>query len=803
MNQLNSPTNKKNNYHKFEYIRGYMSKKKPAYRVNRTFRNQIYSEKVQNKFNTSIINSDCLFEIYEEILRKHSGIFEVNLKFPVRDIFALNLVYTPGVAAPCLDIQKDLLKSYAFTNRLNSMLLITDCSKFEKENWNDSAAMPFLEAFCVYYKSLVNIDCYPIIMDSSLVKYSEEFAETVYAISASFSAVEFFGVAENIVADFRKIYNNKKPNENTFCWIDASDKKSLYQRFGMDITFAYAAILRVLLDAQVYIDANTILEKIIIRFFLNEQDKKIFENVNLYKKTNIVLRETTRIIFDKLINIENYTEGDKYMESINNGSKIGFHYTKYYSFNKSEHNINNFELSEKYIQCKYEKFLLEGEHSWVNVLPNDYSPEKNTNDINALILHWRYKGVIQTNSKIHIREINHLEKLFCFDNLEKISEIIKKNPDEAFNLTCKSNLGAIITNGTAILGLGDIGAVAGQPVMEGKSVLFKLYGGTDIIPICIQEKDEEKLIKIIQRIGSGLSIINLEDIKAPQCFKVERELNQRFDFPVFHDDQHGTAVVTLAGLINAVKLKKIEDKSSIRIIMNGAGAAGLSVTELLISYGFTNFIICDTEGAIYKGRPNNMNDFKNKLAEMTNKKCEQGKLIDIIKNADVFIGLSVAGALTQDMIKTMAKNPIIFALANPKPEIYPKEALEAGAFIVATGRSDFPNQINNSLAFPGIFRAAIDTKAKNITTEMKVAAAVGIANLVDDDELRPDYIMPGSLDTGVSINVTKAVSEVAIKNGEARKTDINSDLIEENIYSWFLEGRLINPDYIKEMNLKF
>ncbi len=798
--------NRKNNFHKFEHIRSYISKKKPGYRVNATIQSQNHIQKIQNKFQTSIINQNSVFEVYEEILRKNRGILELSLKFPVRDIFALSLVYTPGVAAPCLEIQKDLAKSYSYTNRLNSMLIVTDCSKFEKQSgtWNDSAAIPFLEAFCVYYKNLVNVDCYPIIIDSSQIQNAGEFAETVYAVAASFSAVEFFGVAENTVANFRKIYNSKKPNENTFLWLDTSDKKALYQRFGMDITFVYAAVIRVLMDAQVYIDANTILEKIFVKYFIDENQKRIFENINnLYKKTNIILHEVTKIIFANLTKIENYAEGEQNLESVNYGSVLGFQYLKYYSFNKPEFNINNMELSEKYIQSKYEKFLLEGEHAWVNVLPNDYSLEKNTNNINALILHWRYKGVIQTSSKIQIRDINQLEKLFCFDNLEKVSEIIKKNPAEAFNLTYKSNMGAIITNGTAVLGLGDIGAVPGLPVMEGKSVLFKLYGGTDIIPICIQEKNDEKLIKLIQRIGAGLSIINLEDIKAPECFRVEKRLDESFDFPVFHDDQHGTSVVTLAGLINAMKLKKLQDKASLRIIMNGAGAAGISVTELLISYGFTNFIICDTEGAIYKGRPNNMNEFKNKLAEMTNKKCEQGKLEHIIKGADVFIGLSVAGALTQEMVRTMAEKPVIFALANPQPEIYPKEALEAGAFIVATGRADFPNQINNSLAFPGIFRAAIDTKAKNITTEMKVAAAVGIANLIDEEELRPDYIMPGSLDTGVSIAVTKAVAETAIKSGESRNIDFGVDLIEENIYSWFLEGKLINPDYIKEMNLKF
>ncbi len=794
---------KKNNYCKFEHIRNYLSQKKLDSKLVKDSNINENIKILQRKFSSSLLEEDKYFSIYEDILRKNTGILEVSLKFPVRDLFALSLVYTPGVAAPCLDIQKDISKSYAYTNRLNTMLIITDCSRFEKDElWNDSAAMPFLEAFCVYYKELANIDCYPLIFDSRQIKTTEEFVKTVYAVSSSFSAVEFFGVNETNVNTFRKIYNSKSPIENTFLWIDTSDRKSLCYKYKMDITFVYAAILRVLLDSQIYIDANTIIQKILSNFFKNENEKKNFENINLYKKTNLILREVIDDVFEKLNFIEFFSKDEKYIES-DTDSILGFKYVKYFSYNKPEHNINSMELTNNYIQSKYEKFLLEGDQAWVNVLPNHYSPEKNTNDINALILHWRYKGVIKTNTKIKFRDIDLLEKLFCFPNIERVSEIIKYNPQEAYNLTCKSNLGAIITNGTAILGLGDIGALAGMPVMEGKSVLFKLYGGTDIIPICIQEKNEDKLISLIKRIGNGLSIINLEDVRAPQCFKIERTLNQHFDYPVFHDDQHGTAVVVLAGLINAIKLKKVEDKSKIKIVMNGAGAAGLSVTELLISYGFTNFIICDTEGAIYKGRPGNMNEFKNKLSDMTNLNCEKGKLSDIIKNADAFIGLSVAGALTKEMIKSMASQPIIFALANPKPEIYPNEALEAGAFIVATGRSDFANQINNSLAFPGIFRAAIDTRVKNITTEMKVAAAIGIATLIDDNELRPDNIMPGSLDTGVSIAVTKAVAETAIKSGENRKSDVTLEQVEENIYAWFLEGKLINPEYIKVINLKF
>lgn len=773
---------------------------------------------VKNKHKAcGIMNKKCCsstFDYYLDILRKNKGLLELNLKFPVRDINALSMVYTPGVAAPCLEIQKNINTSYFYTNRQNSMLLITDCSAMEKkENFSQSSAMVYLEAFCVYYKILANIDCYPIIFDSSRISNTAEFIETVFAISDAYSGVEFWGVNNNIIEDFKKAFESRK--NKTFFWINTNSKRSLSQQYSCDISFIYAAVIRVLLDSQVYIDANDLVNEM-----LNNNahiQKKLFDNKNhlkelsIYEKTLITITEAVKFIFANITFDQEEAEKDIPNSSNDNFKKFlsntegekSKQMKKYFSINKSDYNINCLELSEDYIIMKYTSFISEGEQAWVSCLPNNYLYDKNTTNKNALLLHLRYRGVIQANTKLQIRDINQLNRILSFENLDKVADIINDNPEQAYKLTCLSNLGAIITNGTAILGLGDIGAVAGLPVMEGKSVLFKLYGGTDIIPICIQEKNEDKLISIIQRISPGLAIINLEDIKAPQCFKVEEALNSSLSYPVFHDDQHGTAVVTLAGLINATKLKGFQDKSAIKIVMNGAGAAGLSVTKLLMNYGFTNFIICDTEGAIYQGRPNNMNEFKNKLAELTNKNLEKGKLVDIIKGADVFIGLSVAGALTQDMVRSMNKDPIIFALANPIPEIFPDEAIAAGAFIVATGRSDFPNQINNSLAFPGIFRAAVDTNSGNITTEMKVAAAVGIASLVKSDELRRDFIMPASLDTKVSIAVTKSVCETSIKQGQARSSQTSVELVGENIENWFLEGRLINHEYIKDMNLKF
>ena len=321
--------------------------------------------------------------------------------------------------------------------------------------------------------------------------------------------------------------------------------------------------------------------------------------------------------------------------------------------------------------------------------------------------------MIETGIKVEIINTNLLEN---WKN-HYISDILLKYPDEAFKITCKSNLGAIVTNGTAILGFGDIGTLAGLPVMEGKSVLFKLFGGVDIAPLCVNCKDPKQLIKIIRTISLIFSAINLEDIKAPECFEVEKSLNEYIDYPVFHDDQHGTAIIVVAGIINSLKLAK-KKLSDVKIIINGAGAAGLSCTQLLLNEGAKNIIICDTNGAIYSGRANNMNEFKEQLSKNTNLLKEHGKLAEVIKKADIFIGLSAPKIHSTEMVKTMNDKSIIFALANSEPEIMHEDAKKAGAFIVAMGRSDFKNQINNSLTFPGIFRGAIDIRAQKISLEM-------------------------------------------------------------------------------------
>jgi len=343
---------------------------------------------------------------------------------------------------------------------------------------------------------------------------------------------------------------------------------------------------------------------------------------------------------------------------------------------------------------------------------------------------------------------------------------IQKDVNKSYELTRRHNLCAVITDGTAVLGLGDIGPEAGMPVMEGKCALFKSFGDVDAIPLCVKSKDVDEFVNAVYLMSGSFGGINLEDISAPRCFEIERKLKEKCDIPIFHDDQHGTAVITLAGLMNALKVVG-KKKEEVKIVTSGAGAAAIAIVKLLLSAGFKNVIMTDRTGAIYAGREG-LNWIKTEMAEVTNLEKKAGKLADVIVGADVFIGVSAPGTLTTDMVKTMAKDAIIFACANPTPEIFPEDAKAGGAKVIATGRSDFPNQINNVLAFPGIFRGTFDVRASDINEEMKVAAANALANLISDDELNENYIIPAAFDERVGPAVAKAVAEAARATGVAR-----------------------------------
>ena len=384
----------------------------------------------------------------------------------------------------------------------------------------------------------------------------------------------------------------------------------------------------------------------------------------------------------------------------------------------------------------------------------------------SLKLHEQWKGKIEVVETVPVKSKEDLALAYT-PGVAEPCLAIQKDVNKSYELTRRHNMCLVVTDGSAVLGLGNIGPEAGMPVMEGKCVLFKAFGGVDAFPMCIKSQDVDTIVETIYQVSGSFGGVNLEDISAPRCFEIEKRLKEKCDIPIFHDDQHGTAIITLAGLMNALKVTG-KELDKVKIVMNGAGAAAIAIAKLLITSGAKDVTMCDRAGAIYEGREAGMNPVKEEMAKITNLRKEQGSLADIVKGADVFIGVSAPKALTVDMVKTMNQDAIVFACANPTPEIFPDEAKAGGAKVVATGRSDFPTQINNVLAFPGIFRGALDVRARDINDEMKIAAAKALAGLISEEELNADYIIPAAFDERVGGTVAKAVAEAARKSGVAR-----------------------------------
>lgn len=384
----------------------------------------------------------------------------------------------------------------------------------------------------------------------------------------------------------------------------------------------------------------------------------------------------------------------------------------------------------------------------------------------SLRLHGEWKGKIEVVTTVPVETKDDLSLAYTPGVAQPCLEI-QKDIDKSYELTRRHNMCLVVTDGTAVLGLGDIGPEAGMPVMEGKCVLFKAFGDVDAFPLCIKSKDVDEIVNTIYLISGSFGGVNLEDISAPRCFEIEEKLKEKCDIPIFHDDQHGTAIITLAGMNNALKVVG-KTKENVRIVINGAGAAAISIARLLLKAGYKNITLCDRNGAIYEGREKGMNAIKEEMAKVTNLEKKSGTLADMLTGADAFIGVSAPKMVTTDMVKTMAKDAIIFACANPTPEIYPDEAKAGGAKVIATGRSDFPNQINNVLAFPGVFRGTFDVRARDINDEMKIAAADALAGLITEEELSPDYIIPKAFDKRVGKAVASAVAKAAIDTGVAR-----------------------------------
>ena len=399
----------------------------------------------------------------------------------------------------------------------------------------------------------------------------------------------------------------------------------------------------------------------------------------------------------------------------------------------------------------------------------------NAVDKEALALHQENHGKLEVASKVDLASNKDLTLAYTPGVAAPCLEI-KDDYNKIYDYTSKSNMVAVVTNGSAVLGLGNIGAGAGLPVMEGKAILFKGFAGVDAVPICLNSQNVDEIVRTVEMLQPSFGGINLEDIKAPECFDIENRLREKMNIPVFHDDQHGTAIVCVSAMMNAFKLigKKFEDA---KIVVNGAGSAGMAITRLLQAVGTKHILLCDTKGAIYEGRPEGMNPYKDEIAKITNLTKEKGGLADVLKGADVFVGVSVANCVTEEMVKSMNKDAVIMAMANPTPEIMPDKAKAAGARIVCTGRSDFPNQVNNLLAFPGIFRGALDVRAKDITIEMKIAAAKAIASLIDEKDISEDNVIASPFDERVAPTVARAVAQAAIESGVATAREVTPDMV--------------------------
>ncbi len=804
---------------------------------------------------------------------KHRGLIGIAPKLPIKDTATLSWVYTPGVAKPCLEIEKNHLTSFDYTMRGNTVAIITDGSSvYGLGNVGPYAALPMLEAKSVFHKNFAGIDGIPIAIDTQDV---DQFVEIVRYLSPTFggfhlediSSPRCFAIAERLkrAVSLPILHTDQHASATGVLAallnaLKIVDKK--LQAISVVINGAGAAgIATAKMLKQVGVGDVKVLDrhgaiyyrrteglnyiKSEVARLTNREDKKgdlpfmvrgadVFigfssagvltpEMIGTMAKDPIIFALAlpepeisyqaakdagAKVVATSLSNAPNQFNSSLVFPGVFRGAldvratdinhpmlcaaahamadlvteeelnqtiilpepldyRVAAKIARAVAEAAIETGVAQVQVSPQSIEEKVMNFVYEGSNAWVE----DINPEDlvgKTNDEISLINHKRYHGVIETVSYVPIRDNFIYNSIYTQPEASRPCEVIRDNPDMAYEMTLKNNLVAIVTDGSAVLGLGNIGPGAGLPVMEGKAVLFKTFGGVEAFPICLRTQSVDEIVETVKKIAPVFGGVNLEDIAAPRCFEVEKRLTEELDIPVFHDDQHGTAVVVLAALLNAVKIAD-KQMSDLRIVVNGAGAAALSVSKLLLKAGAKDIIICDTTGVIFKGREKGMNQFKRDIAEITNLADERGLLHEVLKGADMFLGLSVPGTLSQDMVRTMNPNPIIFALANPVPEIMPDEAYAAGAKVMATGRSDFPNQVNNSLAFPGIFRGALDVRAREINDDMKIAAAFAIAEMISEEQLAAGTIIPGALDFRIPPAVAAAVAKAAIETGVARK----------------------------------
>lgn len=833
----------------------------------------------------------ALLENGLEYRRRYRGLIGIQPKMPIRDTATLSVVYTPGVAKPCLEIDVDHLKSFDYSIRGNTVAVISDGSNvYGLGNAGPYASIPMLEAKCVFHKTFAGIDAFPIAINTQDV---DEFVEVVRYLSPTFggfhiedvSSPQCFAIEERLkraislpifhsdqqgaaVVVFAALLNAlklvDKKLEDLYVVISGAgaggiatakflkklgvgDVKvcdqhgALYYRRLAGLNWVKSELARItnpedkkgaleemIQGADVFIGfsvGNIVTPEMIksmardpIVFALAIPTPEI--NYDMAKEAGAKVVATGRsdypnqlnssLIFPGIfrgaldvratdINYHMFYSAAQAMASLVSDQELapGFITPKALDFRVSakvakavaqaamDTNVAQVKVDPACIESKVMSYVYEGTNAWLEPSPNT---EFASIEEESLDLHRRYHGVIEVKTKIPIRDHHIYNLIYSSPGASEPCELIRDNPDEAYELTAKNNLVAIVTDGSAVLGLGNLGPGAAMPVMEGKAVLFKTFGGVEAFPICLRTQEIDEIVDTVVKIAPVFGGINLEDIAAPRCFEIEQKLTQALDIPVFHDDQHGTAVVVLAGVLNATKCVD-KNLSDVRIVINGAGAAALSVSQLLLKAGAQDITICDSKGAIYQGRKAGMNRYKERIAEITNLSRQKGALADVMKGADIFIGLSVPGTVNQDMVRSMASDPVIMALANPVPEIMPNEAIAAGAKVIATGRSDFPNQVNNSLAFPGIFRGALDVRARNINDDMKLAAAFAIAGLINAKEIEESQIIPGALDFRVPPAVAAAVAKAAVETGESRHT-ADPRQIQAELRKYIYEGDL-------------
>lgn len=838
-------------------------------------------------------NHRSISEEAREYRRRFKGVIGVESKIPIRDASVLSRIYTPGVAEPCLVIERNPITSYDYTFRGNTVALVTDGSAvFGLGNVGPEAALPVMEGKSVIFKTFAGIDAFPICLKT---QDAFEIIDTLINLAPTFGAVcledivspkmltiashlrkamnipvlsnhedgvavgvvaglinalkvvgkEFkglrvvingagaagygtvhllqeFGVEEIVVCDHvGALYRYRPENMNWAKWelarnTNPAQRKGQLEEMlkGADVYIGFSSGSTVT-PAMVKSMAK---DPIVFAFSIPTPEIRPEDA----REAGAAVIATGRTDYPNQMDVASVFPGvlrgalDVQARDINMAMLIAAAKALANIVTDEElrpdyiiPDILDFRVAPEVARAVAEVAIKTGE-ARVHLDPDDIAErarryvyeghlpvaprqarlpgEEISIAQEALELHNRYRGKLQITSKIPIKD-NHILRMFYLppQAVEPAAEIYA-NPELVYSYTAKGNLVAIVTDGSAVLGLGNIGARAALPVMEGKAVLFHTFAGVEAFPICLSTQEPDQIVEIVKALEPTFGGVNLEDISAPRCFYIEARLRAETDIPIFHDDQHGTAVVVLAALINAMKLTG-KKPNELKIVVNGAGAAGVAVTKLLLTHGVADVILCDTHGAIYKGRKSGMNWIKEEMAEVTNLSRQKGNLADVMKGTDVFVGLSAAGAVSQEMVRSMAPNPIIYALANPTPEIMPDLAREAGAAIIATGRSDFENQVNNSLAFPGIFRGALDVRAVNINDAMKIAAAYAIAGLVEDKELNPGHIIPSGMDFRVPPKVAAAVAQAAMDTGEAR-LQIDPQVIEENTRNFIYEGFL-------------